>query len=475
MATTIFGSERRLIRREDGVLPFLQPDYEPGPGEYGIEMQTRMSYELEQKNMSPGVYRSSFGVAERNKGPWTYLKKDNGNPGPMAYISEYGSLKSTTEEKDYCKMYKTTVSEMVQSKMFPTSELTDSGTIMKDPLVSVKPRDYTAERFQKNSTDTYKYLLGPGSYPDNDQFAAEVLATHSYKGSTFGDPAPIESPVQRKIRKSSPDVVTREEYLGPKSGGKMRDYNNLYEKVAFSMENGRLDRDKKIQGQDLWKARKKLNKKLKDFRSRFKAPAPHFGSAIRFRENPPPKTYPNNKPGPGSYKTLNDTFAAKVAPQETELLSKKKSATSSFLGGERDTQKLMERCGKGLPRNNPGPNAYEVAGSSLENSSHNVIAFQPSPIKYRGTKIKGSRKSSPLISSLPKTSLKKVDISKTLADSAWFARTASPSLAGIKGKFPVKSISQISSPKLIDTQTIQSNFFKQKIKGGHKPKITKIH
>ena len=54
MATTIFGSERRLIRREDGVLPFLQPDYEPGPGEYGIEMQTRMSYELEQKNMSPG-------------------------------------------------------------------------------------------------------------------------------------------------------------------------------------------------------------------------------------------------------------------------------------------------------------------------------------------------------------------------------------------------------------------------------------
>ena len=45
----IFAQDLRIINEHDGALPYVEVSFTPGPGQYGIELLTRMTTELEKK------------------------------------------------------------------------------------------------------------------------------------------------------------------------------------------------------------------------------------------------------------------------------------------------------------------------------------------------------------------------------------------------------------------------------------------
>ena len=268
--------------------------------------------------------------------------------------------------------------------------------------------------------------------------------------------------------------------------------------------------------------RKSISTKLRGKES------PSFGYSSRFKVLPPDSLAHTNLPGPGAYKdtTLSMANQLKIKDpiavvrrsesfaslknknranemkmnmiwgeqnvkdkvnQEEDANEKKKmsstnkrqlSATSSFSGQERDTMKLMARFGK-APLLDPKPvvmdnlPTFKLPPSPLLRVSHNVTAFHPSPI------MKQNKKNMKKTKTLLKTQLKPRE--------EWFSRTSVPSLNDVQNS-PVHmnqnnrnkilknmKLKNISRKKL-DLEEVKSSFFdeKNRIKGKHKEKVTKI-
>jgi hypothetical protein len=92
----IFGEERRIINEADDTLPFITPGFEPGPGHYKNEIQTRLTTALEVQAARPGERRSTFGITERHRGPWSYI----GDPKKLAEVAPGQFTMSTQLKKN---------------------------------------------------------------------------------------------------------------------------------------------------------------------------------------------------------------------------------------------------------------------------------------------------------------------------------------------------------------------------------------
>ena len=89
----IFAQDLRIINEHDGILPYMEVSFTPGPGHYGIELLTRMTTELEKKYKQPGLKQTTFGVTGRSSKPWNYLEDENDQqqtPGPTTYKYDDG-------------------------------------------------------------------------------------------------------------------------------------------------------------------------------------------------------------------------------------------------------------------------------------------------------------------------------------------------------------------------------------------------
>mgnify|MGYP003706057603 CR=1 FL=1 len=470
---SLFGRDTRSLIREDGASPYSKPCYDPGPGAYDNEQITRMTHILNSKNLRPGVKKTSFGAANRAQGPWSYLpspcRSSHVDPGPTTYCS--GNTPSKSKALiNYHQLYEKTLTEMERFRQ--GKDLSSMKVSYVTATKYQKPKDMTVERFKTEPVQIYKYLLGPGSYPDNGQFGSDLPTSHSLRTeSFFGATSPVGILVGKKDEKEEYRTVNQE-YTGPKAEESMRDYNSIYSRVSASMENERLCNDKTIFGLDLWRTKNKLRREARKVRSRFKAPAPHFGRAVRFPEKPPTSTYPDNLPGPGQY--IGDQRANSLPSTNPD------SNTSSFVGEERDTLKMMQRCGKAFPADNPG--CTYKPNSSLYLQSFNIDAFRPMPCitHEKHTKVSKEMKDdmgSPFMLKNGSQFLPQArDGQTSLENTKWFSRKCAPSLRTIQEKYLIKRVASVNSPTLINLAKLKSSFFKptNSIKGGHLPVTTKI-
>ena len=98
---------------------------------------------------------------------------ENIKVGFFQYKKPDGSFSRPASRK---KQYPTTATPsktVEQREEYPYYEVKDASGKPKVRFVYV-PREHTAERFPRVFTDDYKYLLGPGSYEDNNQFGLKV-------------------------------------------------------------------------------------------------------------------------------------------------------------------------------------------------------------------------------------------------------------------------------------------------------------
>jgi len=470
---SLFGKDTRSLIREDGATPYLKPCYDPGPGAYDNEQITRMTHILNSKKLRPGVKKTSFGAATRAEGPWSYLpspcKPSHIEPGPTTYSSGNTPIKSKALI-NYHQLYDKTLTEMESFRQ--GKDLSSMKISYKTASKYQKPKDMTAERFKTEPVQIYKYLLGPGSYPDNGQFGTDLPTSHSLRTKSFFGATPsVGLLVGTKDGKEEYRTINHE-YSGPKAEESTRDYNSIYSRVSVSMENERLCIDKTIVGLDLWRTKNKLRREARKVRSRFKALAPHFGRAVRFPEKPPTSTYPDNLPGPGQYTGEQRANSLSFTDPEKN--------TSSFVGEERDTLKMMQRCGKAFPADNPG--CTYKPNSSLHLQSFNIDTFRPMPCITHEKHTKGNKEmkydmGSPVMIKNGPHCLPIAREGKTsLENTKWFSRKCAPSLRTIQEKFLIKKVASVNSPTLINLAKLKSSFFNptNSIKGGHLPVTTKI-
>ena len=480
----IFAQDLRIINEHDGALPYVEVSFTPGPGQYGIELLTRMTTELEKKYKQPGFKKTTFGVTGRASKPWNYLKDDSSNkesPGPTTYVYD-DSIFSTSKKSGQTipfnekmaweniqvgffqykkpdgsfsrpasrkKQYPTTATPtkvVEEREEYPYYEVKDISGKPKVRFVYV-PREHTAERFPKVSTDEYKYLLGPGSYEDTNQFGTQgfdLPASFSTCDTTFGASASSASP-KRKTAKDylPPDDPDQKEYFGPRTTDKQRDYNYIYANLSKAMAKDLLSRQSEVNGKDYWRAKVKLeenflakSRRAIGHSSRFKAPCPHFGGhSERFKYPPPKSANPDIGPAPGSYNNCDASFnisdrlqirestdmqerflkvstrlhsnadrrmasiitknpqikysmslnsISPLKKREEKLKGSPVRRTSSFQGEDRNSIAVMARYGHAIPIDVPGPNSYPLANKScFDHTSKNIGTFKTEPVIYQ--------------------------------------------------------------------------------------------
>ena len=418
----IFAQDLRIINEHDGILPYVEVSFTPGPGHYGIELLTRMTTELEKKYKQPGLKQTTFGVTGRSSKPWNYLDDENDQqqtPGPTTYkyddgiftnikksgqtipfnekmaweniqvgFFQYkkpdGSFSRPASRKQH---YPPTVSPMKtikQTEEYPFYELKDATGKPKVRFVYI-PREHTAERFPKTYSDEYKYLLGPGSYRDTTQFGTlgyDLPAAFSTCDTTFGASKSIASP-ERKTAKDylPPDDPEAKEYYGPRTGDKQRDYNYIYANLSKAMAKDLLSRQSELNGKDFWRAKIKLEERFLSrsrraigHSTRFKAPCPHFGGhSERFKYPPPKSANPDIGPAPGSYDHCDQTFNI----SERLKVEESKKQQDHFLHVSSHLHNVADRRMASIVQKNP-------------QIKRSMSLSYVSPLKKREMKLKGS-------------------------------------------------------------------------------------
>lgn len=519
----IFGEERRIINQADDTLPFITPGFEPGPGHYKNEIQTRLTTALEVQAARPGERRSTFGITERHRGPWSYIgdpkKLAESSPGPIYNVDtaekEYRIL--SDRHTDFITLYEETLDE-IDKRRVKTAEATKRKPVLKTnsdsgvqpsllrchsnkgspsrpstTLSKIKPREAFAKRFKSPAYEGYKYLVGPGSY-EMDEFNqnSKSPVVYSRHNTSFGRALSVGSPQKKKEANSLlPQhalVYEQEGYVGPKADDKRRDYQCIYEQVADQMEKTRIREENR-----LGKRGKKYSRYTKSVKSPFKPPCPGFGSAARFPVTPPTKIFALNLPGPGSYDQNKRTDIShkygigtpRIKKRDEQgkmedILSKGKrhggNISSSFSGKGRDTMEMMRRFGKAPAFGNPSANDYfDPKNSQFITFSNNIRVFEPPrEMSYNKKPLPIKHETSftfdqfgAVKESIPRCIAKQRNIERKQADlkilesmkRVLFDRASAPSLSKIQEGSLIERTSSLALTKSLNLSRMRDDFF----------------
>ena len=503
---------------------YVAPSLFPAPGAYDDEKKTRLTYKLSPPSYTlKGAPFKTFGSSAQRIDTLDGHGSSKASPGPGAYETPPGVVDSV-EYKDYNVEYEKVSRQLSESRIFASKEGPEANNKLKNAKTPhekprVRPRDKHSDRFKELAADEYTWLLGPGSYKDSTQdFGFQLKKRHESRfgrsrrngrfqknhGNTRGAGNSGGVKPKKKQRWTSPDRLPSEGLIiGYNNSQTQKDFNKIYKRVSEQMTNQRYLKNTRGSEKTWKKQLEKMKAQHRKPASRFKAPAPTFGSAVRFDFDDKRKLG-TLEPGPGQYEYGScfpaDTPSAIAVAKNLALAARRIAAaegrddndngvddaleaeaalpafhvvrnTSSFLGEDRDAQKFLQRYGKGGSSVDvPSPLAYRPnPTSTLVQESSNILALRNKKLLYQGRPIVQDKNVRSKSSVGAEDGKQSSDADKTLENCAWFSRAGAPSLSSIqysveKKQSLTRSRSQIQklprSAKQIDTMKLGQSFFR---------------
>jgi hypothetical protein len=295
----------------------------PSPGEYNLSPSLSMTSPQPHYPLLQGTTTKKFGtqVQRPTASSLSPVKQFHQAPGPGAYETEQllaSDLPGAT--KDYHHEYLAVTQELIKGRaqiakeykgvvelsqaqggVFATGSssssstgtptLTDTSTPPLKP--TAKPRDGTANRFQRPAPDPYTWMLGPGSYDDETKvFGASINATDKFgrtmkdrdalsaRQASWGRTPHIEAleTQGKSTTLVSNDRMVSEEYIvGYRSEDKNKDFNKIYQQVSQNIDRQKVQRLKEMSRKNKgWQQQlNAMKKKVKTSpkKSKFKQPS----------------------------------------------------------------------------------------------------------------------------------------------------------------------------------------------------------